>query len=42
VVEAGAEVVMPVTEMFWGARYGQLRDPFGVECALNQPKPASP
>jgi PhnB protein len=26
---AGAKVVMPVTEMFWGARYGVLQDPFG-------------
>jgi PhnB protein len=26
---AGARVVMPVTEMFWGARYGVLTDPFG-------------
>jgi PhnB protein len=36
-VAAGAEVVMPVQEMFWGARYGQLRDPFGVRWSLNQP-----
>ena len=36
-VAAGAEVVMPVQEMFWGARYGQLRDPFGVSWSLNQP-----
>jgi PhnB protein len=35
---AGAEVVMPITEMFWGDRYGQLRDPYGVSWALNQPK----
>ncbi|WDD91727.1 VOC family protein [Burkholderia sp. FERM BP-3421] len=28
-VEAGATVTMPVTDMFWGDRYGQLRDPFG-------------
>jgi uncharacterized glyoxalase superfamily protein PhnB len=34
--DAGAEVVMPVAKMFWGARYGQLRDPFGVVRALNQ------
>ena len=27
---AGAEVVMPLAEMFWGDRYGQLRDPYGV------------
>jgi PhnB protein len=26
---AGAKVVMPVAEMFWGARYGVLQDPFG-------------
>jgi PhnB protein len=36
-VAAGAEIVMPVADMFWGARYGQLRDPFGVLWALNQP-----
>jgi uncharacterized glyoxalase superfamily protein PhnB len=35
-VDTGAEVVVPVAEMFWGARYGQLRDPFGVVWALNQ------
>jgi PhnB protein len=37
-VEAGAEVVMPLGDMFWGARYGQLRDSFGVNWAINQPK----
>jgi PhnB protein len=37
-VDAGAVVVMPIADMFWGARYGQLRDPFGVEWALNQQK----
>jgi uncharacterized glyoxalase superfamily protein PhnB len=26
---AGANVVMPVAEMFWGARYGVLADPYG-------------
>jgi len=36
-VAAGAAVVMPVQEMFWGARYGQLRDPFGVLWSMNQP-----
>jgi PhnB protein len=34
--EAGAEVVMPLEDMFWGGRYGQLRDPFGVIWAMNQ------
>lgn len=28
-VAAGATPVMPVTEMFWGDRYGVLTDPFG-------------
>ncbi|HTU65988.1 MAG TPA: VOC family protein [Steroidobacteraceae bacterium] len=28
-VAAGAKSTMPVTEMFWGARYGVLQDPFG-------------
>jgi PhnB protein len=33
-VKAGAEVTMPVQVMFWGDRYGQLRDPFGVNWAM--------
>jgi PhnB protein len=28
-IAAGAKPVMPVSEMFWGARYGLLQDPFG-------------
>ncbi|WP_310447738.1 VOC family protein [Thiobacillus sp.] len=28
-VEAGATLTMPATDMFWGDRYGQVRDPFG-------------
>lgn len=28
-VAAGARVTMPVMDMFWGDRYGQLADPFG-------------
>ncbi|MBB2962050.1 glyoxalase/bleomycin resistance/extradiol dioxygenase family protein [Methylobacterium sp. R2-1] len=40
-VAAGAEVVMPYQEMFWGDVYGQLRDPFGVIWAMNQPKRAA-
>jgi uncharacterized glyoxalase superfamily protein PhnB len=28
-IEAGATVVMPVADQFWGDRYGILRDPFG-------------
>ena len=34
-VAAGATVVMPPQDMFWGARYGQVRDPFGVTWALS-------
>ncbi len=36
-VSAGATVAMPLADMFWGARYGQLRDPFGVTWAMNEP-----
>ena len=28
-VDAGATVTMPVAEMFWGDRAGQITDPFG-------------
>ncbi|CAN7483166.1 glyoxalase/bleomycin resistance/extradiol dioxygenase family protein [Phenylobacterium sp. LjRoot219] len=35
--DAGCEVTMPVQEMFWGDLYGQLKDPYGVDWALNQP-----
>ncbi len=28
-VSAGAKMTMPVADMFWGDRYGQLEDPFG-------------
>jgi PhnB protein len=28
-VAAGAKMTMPVADMFWGDRYGQLKDPFG-------------
>lgn len=27
--DAGATVTMPVADMFWGDRYGQVKDPFG-------------
>ena len=35
-VEAGAEVRQPVQEMFWGARHGQLEDPFGHRWNVSQ------
>ena len=28
-VAAGAKITMPLADMFWGDRYGQLEDPFG-------------
>src|SRR5689334_19771056 len=36
-VAAGAEVVLPLQKMFWGDRYGQLRDPFSVLWSMGQP-----
>lgn len=36
-VEAGAEVVMPLEDQFWGDRYGMVRDPFGHLWSLGQP-----
>jgi uncharacterized glyoxalase superfamily protein PhnB len=36
-VAAGAEVVLPLQVMFWGDRYGQLKDPFGVLWSLGAP-----
>lgn len=36
-VDAGITVQMPVAKMFWGDFYCQLRDPFGILWAMNQP-----
>lgn len=33
-VKAGAKPVMPVSDMFWGDRYGALVDPFGHRWSL--------
>ena len=30
-VEAGGTVMMPVADMFWGDRAGQIKDPFGYQ-----------
>jgi PhnB protein len=35
-VAAGARVLMPVQNLFWGARYGKIADPFGHEWGINQ------
>ena len=35
-VARGSTVLMPVQDMFWGARYGKVRDPYGHEWGINQ------
>jgi len=35
-LDAGAEVLVPLEEQFWGDRQGQLRDPFGHKWNLAQ------
>lgn len=37
-VDAGADIVTPVEMMFWGARWGQVRDPFGNLWGFNEVK----
>lgn len=36
-VAAGCDIVTPFATQFWGDRYGQLRDPFGIDWAINEP-----
>ncbi len=36
VIEAGADIVQPLQDQFWGVRYGQIRDPFGYRWGLTQ------
>lgn len=36
-VAAGCEIRSALKVEFWGDRYGQLRDPFGVNWAINEP-----
>jgi PhnB protein len=33
-VSAGAKATMPLTDMFWGDRFGKLTDPFGHEWSI--------
>jgi PhnB protein len=33
-IAAGASVIIPLADMFWGDRYGKLRDPFGHEWSI--------
>ena len=36
-LDAGATMVMPLDDQFWGDRYGMVRDPFGHHWSLGQP-----
>ncbi|APE18399.1 VOC family protein [Mycolicibacterium pallens] len=36
-LDAGATVVMPLEDQFWGDRYGVVLDPFGHQWSLGQP-----
>ena len=33
-IAAGAKVIMPVADMFWGDRYGVVQDPFGHQWSI--------
>lgn len=35
----GASITMPLQDTFWGARFGMLRDQFGVNWMFNYDKP---
>lgn len=37
-VRAGANVIMPVADQFWGDRYGIVEDPFGHRWSIATPK----
>ncbi|HET7679063.1 MAG TPA: VOC family protein [Xanthobacteraceae bacterium] len=37
-IAAGAKVIMPVADMFWGDRYGIVEDPFGHRWSIATPK----
>ena len=37
-IAAGAKVIMPVADMFWGDRYGIVEDPFGLTGRSPRPK----
>lgn len=36
-VAAGCDVKKPFEKQFWGDRYGELRDPYGIDWAINEP-----
>jgi PhnB protein len=39
-VQAGAKVIMPLEDQFWGDRYGQIEDPFGHRWSIGAPSAA--
>lgn len=41
-VAAGAKIIMPLDNQFWGERYGQLADPFGHQWSLSMQIKMSP
>ena len=36
-IDAGATVLHPLEDQFWGDRYGVLQDPFGHQWSMGQP-----
>jgi PhnB protein len=36
-IAAGATVLMPLEDQFWGDRYGQVQDPFGHRWSIGAP-----
>jgi len=39
-LSAGGEVAMPLQDMFWNARFGMIKDKFGIHWMLNYTLPA--
>jgi PhnB protein len=37
-VEAGCEVLAPMTDAFWGDRYGKVKDPLGLQWGFSTQK----
>jgi uncharacterized glyoxalase superfamily protein PhnB len=33
----GCQIAMPLEKQFWGDRYGQMRDPFGIVWSMGSP-----
>ena len=36
-LDAGARIVVPLADQFWGMRYGELKDPFGHVWSIGGP-----